>query len=78
MKIFTKRLLTGRTFLTDKTVTVENGRITAITGGGPADFAVDVLTPGLVDLIATAGRALIPSRSRTHFPIFLRRCCAAA
>lgn len=71
MKIFTKRLLTGRTFLTDKTVTVENGRITAITGGGPADFAVDVLTPGLVDLHCHGGQGFDPEQVAHPLPDFL-------
>ena len=76
MKIFTKKLLSGRTFLTDKTVTVENGRITAITGGGPADFAVDVLTPGLVDLHCHGGQGFDPSRSCTtsRFLAAMLRC----
>lgn len=71
MKIFTKRLLTGRTFLTDKIVTVENGRITAITGGGPADFAVDVLTPGLVDLHCHGGQGFDPEQVAHPLPDFL-------
>lgn len=71
MKIFTKRLLTGRTFLTDKTVTVENGRITATTGGGPADFAVDVLTPGLVDLHCHGGQGFDPEQVAHPLPDFL-------
>lgn len=71
MKIFTKRLLTGRTFLTDKTVTVENGRITAIAGGGPADFAVDILTPGLVDLHCHGGQGFDPEQVAHPLPDFL-------
>lgn len=38
MKIFAQKLLVGRTFLANQTVTVEDGQITAIGGGGPADF----------------------------------------
>lgn len=71
MKIFAEKLLVGRTFLTHKTVTVENGRITAIAGGGPADFAVSVLTPGLVDLHCHGGQGFDPEQDAQPLPDFL-------
>ena len=60
MKIFAQKLLVGRTFLANQTVTVEDGQITAIGGGGPADFSVWALTPGLVDLHCHGGQGFDP------------------
>lgn len=71
MKIFAEKLLVGRTFLTHKTVTVENGRITAIDGSGPADFETAVLTPGLVDLHCHGGQGFDPEQNIQPLPDFL-------
>ena len=55
-----QNVLVGRTFLANQTVTVEDGQITAIGGGGPADFSVWALTPGLVDLHCHGGQGFDP------------------
>ena len=65
MKIFAQKLLVGRTFLANQTVTVEDGQITAIGGGGPADFSVWALTPGLVDLHSHGGQGFILVRTKS-------------
>lgn len=84
MKIFAQKLLVGRTFLANQTVTVEDGQITAIGGGGPADFSVWALTPGLVDLHCHGGQGFDPELNERPLPEFLtipavprRNGCAA-
>ena len=51
MKIFAKKLLSEGRFLSDQIVSVENGLIVAISPGESqrADYAADILTPGLID-----------------------------
>lgn len=71
MKIFAQKLLVGRTFLANQTVTVEDGQITAIGGGGPADFSVWALTPGLVDLHCHGGQGFDPELNERPLPEFL-------
>ena len=71
MKIFAQKLLVGRTFLANQTVTVEDGQITAIGGGGPADFYVWALTPGLVDLHCHGGQGFDPELNERPLPEFL-------
>ena len=71
MKIFAQKLLVGRTFLANQTVTVEDGQITAIDGGGPADFSVWALTPGLVDLHCHGGQGFDPELNERPLPEFL-------
>ena len=67
MKIFAQKLLVGRTFLANQTVTVEDGQITAIGGGGSADFSVWALTPGLVDLHCHGGQGFDPVPPKGQF-----------
>ena len=71
MKIFFFFFLVGRTFLANQTVTVEDGQITAIGGGGPADFSVWALTPGLVDLHCHGGQGFDPELNERPLPEFL-------
>jgi N-acetylglucosamine-6-phosphate deacetylase len=50
MRIFAKRLFDGNKILTNMVVTEENGIIAAVESGVDGDLAVDLLSPGLIDV----------------------------
>ena len=49
MKIHAQRVLLPEGFAYDRTITVENGRITGITAGGQGDVTCHTAVPGLID-----------------------------